>query len=43
MARDLGVLYSLGRDLAESKDWPNWSSDSEFRTVRDQSAAKRSK
>jgi Zn-dependent M28 family amino/carboxypeptidase len=43
MARDLGVLYSLGRDLAESKGWPNWSSDSEFRTVRDQSAAKRSK
>jgi len=43
MARDLGVLYSLGRDLAESKDWPNWSSDSEFRTIRDQSAAKRSK
>ena len=43
MARDLGVLYSLGRDLAESKDWPNWSGDSEFRTVRDQSAAKRSR
>ena len=43
MARDLGILYSLGRDLAESKEWPNWSSDSEFRTIRDQSAAKRSK
>nr|WP_211841922.1 M28 family metallopeptidase [Massilia eburnea] len=43
MARDLGVLYSLGRDLAESKAWPNWSSDSEFRAIRDQSAAKRAK
>jgi len=43
MARDLGVLYSLGRDLAESKDWPNWSSDSEFRAIRDKSAAQRSK
>ena len=42
MARDLGVLYSLGRDLAESKAWPNWASDSEFRAIRDQSAAKRS-
>jgi Zn-dependent M28 family amino/carboxypeptidase len=41
MARDLEVLYSLGRDLADSKAWPNWSQDSEFRTVRDQSAAKR--
>ncbi|HEY1151513.1 MAG TPA: M28 family metallopeptidase [Pseudoduganella sp.] len=41
MARDLEVLYSLGRDLADSKAWPNWSQDSEFRTVRDQTAAKR--
>ena len=41
MARDLELLYSLGRDLADSKAWPNWSQDSEFRTVRDQSAAKR--
>ncbi len=43
MARDLQVLYSVGRDLAESKAWPNWSSDSEFRAVRDHSAAQRSK
>jgi Zn-dependent M28 family amino/carboxypeptidase len=28
MARDLGILYSLGRDLAESKAWPNWAADS---------------
>jgi Zn-dependent M28 family amino/carboxypeptidase len=41
MARDLELLYSLGRDLADSKTWPNWSRDSEFRTVRDQTAAKR--
>ena len=43
MARDLGLLYSLGRDLAESKDWPNWGKESEFRAMRDQSAAKRSR
>jgi Zn-dependent M28 family amino/carboxypeptidase len=42
MARDLQVLYGLGRDLAEARDWPNWSGDSEFRTIRDQSAKKRS-
>ena len=41
MARDLEVLYSLGRDLADSKSWPNWSQDSEFRAIRDKSAAQR--
>lgn len=41
LARDLEVLYALGRDLANSKDWPNWSEDSEFRGTRDQSAAER--
>jgi Zn-dependent M28 family amino/carboxypeptidase len=41
MARDLGILYALGSDLANSSAWPNWSSDSEFRAARDQSAAER--
>jgi Zn-dependent M28 family amino/carboxypeptidase len=41
MARDLDILYSLGRDLADSKAWPNWSKDSEFRAARDRSAAER--
>lgn len=41
MARDLGLLYGLGRDLAESKDWPNWAQDAEFRIIRDASANKR--
>jgi Zn-dependent M28 family amino/carboxypeptidase len=41
MTRDLGLLYGLGRDLADSTDWPNWSQDSEFRAARDQSAGKR--
>jgi Zn-dependent M28 family amino/carboxypeptidase len=41
MARDLQVLYTLGRDLADSKAWPNWSADSEFRKARDASAADR--
>ena len=43
MAHDLELLYALGRDLADSRDWPNWSKDAEFRAVRDESAAKRSK
>ncbi|HEY4583390.1 MAG TPA: M28 family metallopeptidase [Lysobacter sp.] len=41
MAHDLGMLYTLGRDLANSKAWPNWSPDSEFRGARDQTAAER--
>ena len=41
MARDLGVLYSVGRDLADSSAWPNWSKDSEFRAARDASASER--
>ncbi|MCA1247591.1 M28 family metallopeptidase [Massilia sp. MS-15] len=41
MARELGLLYALGSDLANSTTWPNWASDSEFRTARDQSAAQR--
>jgi Zn-dependent M28 family amino/carboxypeptidase len=41
MQRDLEILYSLGRDLAESKAWPNWGKASEFRAARDRSAAER--
>ncbi|GAB1596278.1 M28 family metallopeptidase [Lysobacter sp. PAGU 2638] len=38
MARDLQMLYTLGRDLANSDRWPNWSQDSEFRAARDATA-----
>jgi Zn-dependent M28 family amino/carboxypeptidase len=41
MARDLEMLYGLGADLANSTAWPSWSQDSEFRAVREASAAKR--
>lgn len=39
--QNLEMLYTLGRDLADSGEWPNWSADSEFRKARDESAAKR--
>jgi Zn-dependent M28 family amino/carboxypeptidase len=38
---DLAMLYDLGRDLANSREWPNWSTDSEFRAARDASAGSR--
>ncbi|TFW29956.1 M28 family peptidase [Duganella callida] len=41
MSHDLGLLYALGRDLADSKQWPNWAKDAEFRATRDASAAQR--
>ena len=40
-ARDLQILYTLGDELANSRQWPNWSKDSEFRAARDASAAER--
>jgi len=41
MAQDDQLLHNLGRDLANSSAWPNWSPDSEFRGTRDKSAADR--
>ena len=41
MAHDLGVLYEVGAELANSDRWPDWSQDSEFRATRDASAAER--
>ncbi|SFL19244.1 M28 family metallopeptidase [Lysobacter sp. cf310] len=41
MARDLELLYTLGNGLANSKRWPNWSQDSEFRAARDATSAQR--
>jgi Zn-dependent M28 family amino/carboxypeptidase len=42
MAEDAQLLHLVGRDLANSRQWPEWPSDSEFRAVRDRSAAERS-
>ena len=41
MTHDLPILYKVGSDLANSKQWPNWSSDSEFRAIRDATADQR--
>lgn len=40
-AQDAQLLHDLGERLANSREWPNWSSDSEFRATRDQSGADR--
>src|SRR3546814_19516428 len=41
LARDLKLLYTVGRELANSERWPNWSTDPEFRPARDANAAER--
>jgi Zn-dependent M28 family amino/carboxypeptidase len=41
MVEDARLLFAVGYRLAESNDWPNWSADSEFRALRDQSAGQR--
>ena len=41
MVHDLPILYKLGNDLANSRRWPDWAKDSEFRVTRDASAAER--
>jgi Zn-dependent M28 family amino/carboxypeptidase len=41
MVQDVQLMHNLGRDLANSRDWPDWSPDSEFRAVRDRTAGDR--
>jgi Zn-dependent M28 family amino/carboxypeptidase len=41
MAEDDRLLHILGERLANSREWPNWSKDSEFRAKRDRSASER--
>jgi Zn-dependent M28 family amino/carboxypeptidase len=41
MAVDAELLHAVGLRLANSRDWPNWSQDSEFRAARDATAAER--
>jgi Zn-dependent M28 family amino/carboxypeptidase len=40
-AVDAELLFNLGQRLANSREWPNWSADSEFRAERDKTAAAR--
>jgi Zn-dependent M28 family amino/carboxypeptidase len=41
IAEDVAVLFRVGLPLAHSREWPNYRSTSEFRPIRDQSAASR--
>jgi hypothetical protein len=41
MVQDAEVLFEVGRQLANSRDWPNYRTTSEFRPERDKTAAAR--
>ncbi len=41
VAENAELLHQVGLRLANSREWPNWSPDSEFRAARDKSAAER--
>jgi Zn-dependent M28 family amino/carboxypeptidase len=41
MAQDLTIALDLGRELANSREWPEWKAGSEFKATRDKTAAAR--
>jgi Zn-dependent M28 family amino/carboxypeptidase len=41
MVMDTGLLYAIGRELANSRNWPRWLEGSEFKALRDSSAGLR--
>ncbi|MGC1302342.1 MAG: M28 family metallopeptidase [Caulobacteraceae bacterium] len=40
-ALDVGLVYKLGRTLADSDTWPQWKPAAEFKAARDSTAAER--
>ena len=40
-AQDVSLAWRIGRELANSRAWPQWRQGSEFRAVRETSAAQR--
>jgi Zn-dependent M28 family amino/carboxypeptidase len=38
---DIELAYELGRNLADGDAWPQWTATSEFKAIRDASAARR--
>jgi Zn-dependent M28 family amino/carboxypeptidase len=39
--QDVELVYSIGERLANSRAWPEWKAGSEFKAIRDKSAAER--
>ena len=41
MAEDIMLLYRMGLDLANSREWPTWNEGTEFRPARERTDARR--
>jgi Zn-dependent M28 family amino/carboxypeptidase len=41
MSADLAILFDLGTQLANSREWPEWKAGSEFKAARDKTVALR--
>ncbi len=39
--QDIELVYRMGRELADSRAWPDWFAASEFKPLRDRTAAER--
>ncbi|NCT66415.1 MAG: M28 family peptidase [Rhodanobacteraceae bacterium] len=39
--QDIGLMFDLGHDLANSSRWPEWKAGSEFKALRERSASRR--
>ena len=40
-AQDIDLFYEVGKALANSREWPTWNADSEFKAERAKTAAQR--
>jgi Zn-dependent M28 family amino/carboxypeptidase len=40
-AQDVDLIYRIGRELGESRRWPEWRPTSEFKAIRDKSSTAR--
>ena len=41
-AEDAEIYLELGREIANSSDWPSWKDGVEFKAVRDETESERS-
>lgn len=41
MAEDIMLLYGIGNEIANSREWPTWNEGTEFRPIRDRTSARR--
>jgi Zn-dependent M28 family amino/carboxypeptidase len=41
MSQDLALVYDLGHELGDSREWPEWKAGSQFKAARDKTAALR--